>query len=166
MTKPGRSERVVHRWVAMYTAGLPDDIVADRRAELESDIWEQLHDPDNATAVRVIARLARGTYADVSWRIETRYHIGGLMNGTTIIATRIVASLVTLIAAFVLMWGLVWTSPGIVAISLAFACAAGGLWWASTTPAARERNRRLVVGGAVASVCTVATMALVVTGLS
>jgi len=50
--------------------------------------------------------------------------------------------------------------------AVVFGAIAGGLWWASTTPEARERNRRLVVGGAFASVCTIIVMALVMTGTS
>jgi hypothetical protein len=166
MTSTHRPPRVVGRWVGIYTAGLPDDVAAARRAELDSDIWEQLHDPDNATTFSIISRLARGATADLFWRIETRYHLGGLMHGTTIIATRIAALLVSLIAAFVLLWGLTWTSPGIIAVAVVFGAIAGGLWWASTTPEARERNRRLVVGGAVASIGTIVVAALVMTGVS
>jgi hypothetical protein len=99
-------------------------------------------------------------------RIETRYHIGEIMQKTTSIATRIAASLVTLIAAFVLLWGLTWTSPGILAVAIVFGAIAGGLWWASTTPEAREQNRRLVVGGTAASICTIVVMALVMAGVS
>jgi hypothetical protein len=99
-------------------------------------------------------------------RIETRYHIEEIMQGTTTTATQIVATLVTLIAAFVLLWGLTWTSPGILAVSVVFGAIAGGLWWVSTTPEAREENRRLVVGGAVASICTIVVMALVMAGVS
>jgi len=88
------------------------------------------------------------------------------MQGTTIIATRIAASLMSVIAAFVLLWGLTWTSPGILAVAVVFGAIAGGLWWASTTPEARGRNRRLVVGGSIASICTIAVMALVLTGVS
>ncbi|MDC3402457.1 hypothetical protein OAX95_00805 [bacterium] len=166
MTATQRPPRIVGRWVGVYTAGLPDDVAAERRAELDSDIWEQLHDPDNATTISIISRLARGVSADLLWRIETRYHLGGLMQGTTIIATRIAAALVSLIAAFILLWGLTWTSPPILAVAVVFGAIAGGLWWASTTPEARERNRRLVVGGAFASVCTIVVAALVMTGTS
>jgi hypothetical protein len=166
MTSPHHQPRIVDRWARIYTAGLPDDVAVERRAELESDIWEQLHDPNNATTTGIISRLARGTPADLLWRIETRYHLGGLMHGTTIIATRMAASLVSLIAAFVLLWGFTWTSPGIIAVAVVFGAIAGGLWWASTTPEARDRNRRLVVGGAAASICTVVVMALVMTGVS
>ena len=88
------------------------------------------------------------------------------MQGTTIIATRIAASLVSLIAVFVLLWGLTWTSPGILAVAVVCGAIAGALWWASTTTAARERNRRLVIGGAVASVCTLVVVSLALTGMS
>jgi len=88
------------------------------------------------------------------------------MQGTTIIATRIAASLVSLVAAFVLLWGLTWTSPGILAGAVAIGSIATALWWASTTPAARQRNRRLVIGGALASVCTIVVAAFALTGVS
>jgi ABC-type bacteriocin/lantibiotic exporter with double-glycine peptidase domain len=88
------------------------------------------------------------------------------MQGTAILATRVAASLASLIAALVLLWGLTWTSPEILAVAVAIGSIAGALWWASTTPAARQRNRRMVIGGALASVCTVVVMALVISGVS
>jgi hypothetical protein len=158
--------RLVDRWARSYTAGLPDDIAAERRAELESDLWEQQHDPDHRSGVEVIGRLLFGVPADLLWRVETRYHLGGLMHGTAIIVTRVVAALVALIAGLVLLWGLTWTSPGIVAAGAAFGAVATGLWWFSTTPAVRQRNRRLVFGGALASVCMIVVVAFALSGVS
>jgi hypothetical protein len=160
------STRLVDRWARSYTAGLPDDVAAARRAELESDVWEQQHDPDRRSTVSIFSRLLFGIPADLLWRVETRYHLGGLMRGTTIIVTRVAASLVALLAAVVLLWGLTWTSPGIIAAGAAFGAVATGLWWLSTTPAVRERNRRLVIGGALASVCTIVVVAFAVSGIS
>ena len=166
MTTSHRPLRLVDRWVRVYTTGLPDDIAADRRAELESDVWEQQHDPDHGSPIHILLRFAAGVPADLLWRVETRYQLGGLMHGTTIVATRVVASLASLIAAFVLLWGLTWTSPGILAVAVAIGSIAGALWWASTTPAARERNRRLAIGGALASVCVIVIAAFALSGVS
>lgn len=161
-----RWARVVDRWASTYTSGLPDDVVDQRRAELASDVWEQLHDPDHASSLGIATRLVRGIPADLVWRVETRYHLGGLMHGTLIVALRIAATLVSGVAAAVLLWGLVWTAPGIVAAAVVLGALAAGLWWVSATPASRERNRRLAIGGAVASTCVVVVMALVVSGVS
>lgn len=149
----------------MYTAGLPDDVAAERRAELASDVWEQRHDPSYAGDRAIVARLLRGVPADLVWRVEITYHLGGLMRGTAILVTRVAAALVALVAAVVLLWGLTWTSPGVIAVGIVLAAVAGGLWWSSTTPDARERHRRLAVGGAIAGTCTVVAMALVVSGV-
>jgi hypothetical protein len=69
--------RVIHvtrHWVRLYTAGLPPEIRDARRAELESDLWEQEHEavapngqPAKA-AMQVLHRLARGMPADLLWR--------------------------------------------------------------------------------------------------
>lgn len=70
MTVAGsRSVRVVRGWVRLYTAGLPDGVGDRRRLELESDIWEQLHDDRGRHVTRaVVGRWLRGIPADISWR--------------------------------------------------------------------------------------------------
>jgi hypothetical protein len=69
--------RVIHvtgHWVRLYTAGLPPEIREVRRAELESDLWEQEHEAAAAdgrptkTAMQVLHRLVRGIPADLCWR--------------------------------------------------------------------------------------------------
>lgn len=54
-------------WTRVYTLGLPADLRESRRAEIESDLWESLHDPD-ATRPRILPRLAGGLMDDVCWR--------------------------------------------------------------------------------------------------
>ncbi len=73
---PGLGPRLARSWVAFYTRGLPEDAGARRRAELESDIWEQLHDP--ATARDVLGRCVRGIPADVWWRYRTLLESRGI----------------------------------------------------------------------------------------
>ncbi len=65
-------------WVRLYTKGLPPEMRDARRAEIESDLWEQGEDatangsqPDE-TALQVFVRLLLGTPADLTWRLEQR----------------------------------------------------------------------------------------------
>ena len=52
-----------------------------RCAEIESDIWEALHDAENAdaTGIYILIRLARGMPADLSWRLEHAFRGEQLM---------------------------------------------------------------------------------------
>ncbi len=63
-------------WVRLYTKGLPPELRDDRRAEIESDLWEQGEDatangsqPDE-TALEVFGRLLLGVPADLTWRVQ------------------------------------------------------------------------------------------------
>ena len=71
------AHRAVRWWVALYTWGLPLELRASRRAEIESDLWEQEHDarftecdPDRHTW-QVLGRWLFGICTDLSWRWET-----------------------------------------------------------------------------------------------
>ncbi|MDH4146795.1 MAG: hypothetical protein OEY23_16675 [Acidimicrobiia bacterium] len=66
-----RSSRLVLGWVRFYTQGLPDEAGPRRRAEIESDLWEQCHDPTERAGVALILRCARGVPADLWWRYRT-----------------------------------------------------------------------------------------------
>ncbi len=64
---------LIRGWVRIYTIGLRDDDRDSRRAEIESDLWEQQRDaapagPSRiATAAHMVARWALGAPADVLW---------------------------------------------------------------------------------------------------
>ena len=68
------SIRLTRRWVRLYTAGLPTEVREARRAELESDLWEQEQEAGAAgcrpttTALHVQRRFMLGIPADLSWR--------------------------------------------------------------------------------------------------
>lgn len=66
-----RSSRLVLGWVRLYTQGLPNEAGTRRRAEIESDLWEQAHDPTERAGVALIGRCARGVPADLWWRYRT-----------------------------------------------------------------------------------------------
>ncbi len=64
--------RLVRGWVQLYTRGLAVDDRERRRLELDSDVWEHLHDPgEQATGSAVFGRCLRGIPADVRWRYRT-----------------------------------------------------------------------------------------------
>jgi hypothetical protein len=68
--KPRRSSiaaTLVRAWTRLYTVGMPREPRDQRRAEIESDLWESEQQD-------AIVRLIRGMPADLGWRIE---HVDG-----------------------------------------------------------------------------------------
>jgi hypothetical protein len=61
-------------WARIYTTGMPAEAGEDRRADIESDVWEFLHDEDRdrslTPALVVLGRLLLGVPDDLAWRIE------------------------------------------------------------------------------------------------
>ena len=65
-------------WVHLYTRGMDHAVADGRRAEVESDLWECLHDGRRdaglgARSVEIMDRLVRGVPADLAWSIEERW---------------------------------------------------------------------------------------------
>ncbi len=71
MTVGPTAVRVCRTWTLLYTRGLPVEIRERRRQEIESDLWEQLHDSNEPTRRGVLGRTLRGIHADVWWRYRT-----------------------------------------------------------------------------------------------
>lgn len=73
-----RSAALVRRWVALYTLGLPPEIKHRRRDEIDDDLWCQAQEAaesgraERSLGGEILARLAFGVPADVSWRVEQR----------------------------------------------------------------------------------------------
>lgn len=63
-------ERLALWWVDRYTRGLAEDVRAERRAEIASDVWEHRAAVGSAPAVElaIASRCLRGVPADLSWR--------------------------------------------------------------------------------------------------
>jgi len=67
---------IVRAWTWLYTAGLDPDARDDRRAQIESDLWDQKDEATEqgaaplAMSVHVLARLALGIPDDLLWRGE------------------------------------------------------------------------------------------------
>jgi hypothetical protein len=65
-------------WVRIYTCGMSPAVGQARRAEIESDLWEQRHEEQSrrrralATTLHLLGRVIRGVPSDLSWRIEHR----------------------------------------------------------------------------------------------
>jgi len=67
--------RLAMLWVFLYTAGLTQSQKTRRRAEIQSDMYEQLmfavdERGTPAISASIASRTARGMLADVLWRIE------------------------------------------------------------------------------------------------
>ena len=64
----------VRLWTKIYTSGLPSDVRETRRAEIASDVWHSVHDPDCDApwklALQMILRLLLGVPNDLGWRAE------------------------------------------------------------------------------------------------
>lgn len=67
---------VVRLWTHIYTYSLPAPPREARRAEVASDIWHSVHDPDRGSpsrlALQIILRLLLGVPDDLGWRFEQR----------------------------------------------------------------------------------------------
>jgi len=63
---------LTRRWVGFYTIGLPKVSAQARRAEVDSDLWEQVSWTGAGTASlagHIVARTVLGMPADISWHI-------------------------------------------------------------------------------------------------
>lgn len=62
----------VRRWVRVYTAGLAPAVRDERRAEIESDLWENAHEPapGRFPVAEIAVRSLLGVPADITWRME------------------------------------------------------------------------------------------------
>jgi hypothetical protein len=62
---------VVRLWTRLYSWGLPQAGAAARRAEIESDLWEQLNDTERVPhPLEIVSRAILGMPADLRWRVE------------------------------------------------------------------------------------------------
>lgn len=68
-------ERLTGWWTDLYTRGLPEDVRADRTAEIESDLWEHgaTLGGRGGTQLAILSRCVRGVLADLSWRRTQRH---------------------------------------------------------------------------------------------
>lgn len=96
---------LLRRWVRFYTRELPPAIAAQRQAQIESDLWEQLHDSGTrAGSLDILLRLAGGMRDDLRWR-EEQMEPGELRKwitftlGASAVAALLLMGLMTIAAA-------------------------------------------------------------------
>lgn len=69
---------LVRLWTRVYTYGLSPAVRDDRRAEIESDLWEFQRERGEAIdardAAHLLARLIIGVADDLSWSLENIFH--------------------------------------------------------------------------------------------
>jgi hypothetical protein len=74
MTSLRLATAFVRVWTRVYTSRTSPALREERRAEIESDLWELQHDLETgrglAPSVQVIARLLLGVPDDLCWRLE------------------------------------------------------------------------------------------------
>jgi hypothetical protein len=110
-------DRVALGWVALYTRGLPAATARTRRAEIESDIWEQRAAAGGGMRVElaVASRTARGVTADLSWRRTQRR---GRRVPSLATAVRALGWAFALIAYTLLVCQFTWAATALVGLDL------------------------------------------------
>ena len=97
---------IVRTWTRVYTWGTPSVWAEQRRADIESDLWEQQQDSNGgrglSPAVHVLVRLFTGIADDLSWRVEH----------TTLQDNVLIRRAVTLAATTVAL-SVLWGSSGV-----------------------------------------------------
>jgi hypothetical protein len=142
---------LVRGWVGLYTRGLPEELRAARRDEIDDDLWCQ-HEEAAAQGrsarsldADMVLRLLFGMPADISWRLTYRgkpsaasLERSSSMNTRTFGALAIFAGLTwgLLFIAFIPLGEAVWTGDiavagvlGSLLAAIAFSTAAVGLAW-------------------------------------
>jgi hypothetical protein len=77
-------------WTTFYTVGLSGSLRQARRAEIESDLWDQQYfaflqgEPRSQTASHIFLRLLLGVPSDVAWRVTAGF--GAQKEGSVMIA--------------------------------------------------------------------------------
>ncbi|NUT59390.1 MAG: hypothetical protein HOQ00_11195 [Agromyces sp.] len=104
----GRVDATVLAWCRWYTADLPDDVAAERRAEVASDLYEEREHSGAHASGSILGRAIRGIPADLAWRgARLRRAAMGAPRGTFPLA---MPALAHLAAIALVAWGglIVW----------------------------------------------------------
>jgi uncharacterized protein (TIGR03435 family) len=70
---PRLAVALVRGWTRLYTWRMPPDLRDERRAEVESDLWESQSDaagPGVRAGLQILLRLVIGIPDDLGWRVE------------------------------------------------------------------------------------------------
>jgi hypothetical protein len=90
---------LVRVWTRVYTWGLEPRARDARRAEIDSDLWEQVHAPaaGSLLPLQIVGRLLLGMPHDLQWRLEGAWPIGAASRQILLVAI-----------ASVLVFGTLW----------------------------------------------------------
>jgi len=95
---------LVRLWCRVYTWDMSPPLATSRRAEIESDLWELQHDPEeeqgSRAGLRIVGRLLMGVGDDVAWRLESA------MDGEDPLMRRAVAFTAAATILIVALWTL------------------------------------------------------------
>jgi hypothetical protein len=163
---------VVRRWTQLYTRGLEASLRDARRAEIDSDLWSQVHEANEAghgpitLGAELLIRLVLGIPADIAWRLSHRgvtipaagKEVGMGEPRSHHVLTAIGVGLAVLYAAYFGMWRVqvAWFLPFAVVLIIGCLIAVVGLLLVS---------RRPLLGGGLAATGTMVVGAMVVGGL-
>ncbi|OAI44580.1 hypothetical protein AYO38_00365 [bacterium SCGC AG-212-C10] len=124
-------------WVLLYTAGLTDDQKAGRRAEIKSDVYEQIAyfagaGRGSLSIGRGIAsRMTRGIRSDILWRLEAGREAESVVreggNPPLPWLTMVFLTLVLVGGSFAPVQPY-WTSDAVMLLAIAAALGAGLFW--------------------------------------
>ena len=84
--------RCVREWTRLYTWRMPPPLRENRRAEIESDVWEFQSDAAGdsgfGSALHIFLRLLIGVPDDLGWRLEQAASAGTLTQGSVALIAR------------------------------------------------------------------------------
>ena len=116
----------IRAWVNLYTRGLPAEIKAARRDEIDDDLWCQLEDaaaegrPGRGLDVELLVRLVLGMPADIGWSLGQRGRpAAASVEGSTSMTDRT-------LGAWAIVAGLTYLALGALYIPVGDALWAGG----------------------------------------
>lgn len=91
----GVGPRLCSVWTRCYTRRLSPEVREDRRAEIASDVWEQVRDASESNEgsfhlnASIVGRVLSGIPADLSWRRETLRSQRAAATGGTAMSPRV-----------------------------------------------------------------------------
>jgi hypothetical protein len=101
---------VVRTWTRIYTWQLDSTVRDERRAEIDSDIWEQVHAPDArpTVALEILGRMLLGIPADVQWRLECGWPV---VSSRRVLFASVVSAMAVMTVWAVMFFGRARTLP-------------------------------------------------------
>jgi uncharacterized protein (TIGR03435 family) len=131
----------VRSWTRLYTTGLPPDLRAARRREIDADLWASLS--DDTTASQLFVRLVLGVPDDVGWRLEHALTFGRVRRRSLTVSGQLLGAAVIVCAVAVIRVDATRKLPTNARPAAALAVRHGQNAWAcaASTSAARRQDQ-------------------------